>query len=193
VRMETLDLDPAGYTGTYKLIGGRLALNFINTMSWPDTERGHDWLSSVANVQRWANAVDLNGRQLRSADLDAIKAARTVITQLIRPLTHGQLPAKAEIDEFNNTLSSTSGRRALDPATLAWTWRHQTPLEAFLDPIVLNAADVASAQDRSRLGHCPTCDWVFHDDTRNGARRWCDMADCGSRSKSRRYYQRTHT
>lgn len=193
VCVEALDLDPAGYTGTYKLIGGRLALNFVNTVSWPDIDRRHDWLSSVANVQRWADAVDVDGRHLRASDLDAIRAARTVITQLIRPLTHGRLPAEAELDEFNDVLSSTSGRRALDPATLAWTWRDQTPREAFLDPIVLDAAFVASAQDRRRLGHCPTCEWVFHDDTRNGRRRWCDMADCGSRSKSRRYYQRTRS
>jgi predicted RNA-binding Zn ribbon-like protein len=55
------------------------------------------------------------------------------------------------------------------------------------------AAEVASAQDRSRLGHCPACEWVFLVETRNGKRRWCDMADCGSRAKSRRYYARTHT
>jgi predicted RNA-binding Zn ribbon-like protein len=190
--VEALDLDPAGYTGTYKLIGGRHALNFVNTVSWPDLDRRHDWLSSIANVKRWAHAVELNGRHLRASDLEAIKAARTVITRLIRPLSHGQLPTKTEIDEFNDELSSTCGRRALDPATLAWTWRHQKPLEAFLDPIILDAAEVASAQDRSRLGHCPACEWVFLDETRNGKRRWCDMADCGSRAKSRRYYARTH-
>jgi predicted RNA-binding Zn ribbon-like protein len=82
-------------------------------------------------------------------------------------------------------------RRSLDTTTLAWTWRDQTPRQTLLDPIVLDAADLASRQDRSRLNHCPACDWVFYDETRNGRRRWCDMADCGSRSKSRRYYERT--
>jgi predicted RNA-binding Zn ribbon-like protein len=29
----------------------------------------------------------------------------------------------------------------------------------------------------------PGCAWVFHDRSRNGSRRWCDMAECGNRSK----------
>jgi len=191
--MEALELDPAGYAGTYKLIGGRLSLNFINTVSWPLTDRCHDWLSSVANVQRWADSVSLRSRRIRSRDLDAIRAPRVVIAELLGPLAHEQHPSKTAIEEFNNMLASTNGRRSLDPATLAWTWRGQTPLQTFIDPIVIDAANLATVQDRSRLRHCPSCDWAFYDETRNGRRRWCDMADCGSRSKSRRYYERTNT
>jgi len=29
----------------------------------------------------------------------------------------------------------------------------------------------------------PDCGWVFHDGSRNGSRRWCDMAECGNRAK----------
>jgi predicted RNA-binding Zn ribbon-like protein len=36
-----------------------------------------------------------------------------------------------------------------------------------------------------RLKACPgpDCGWVFHDRSRNGSRRWCDMAECGNRAK----------
>ncbi|MFD0480100.1 CGNR zinc finger domain-containing protein [Nonomuraea thailandensis] len=37
-------------------------------------------------------------------------------------------------------------------------------------------------------GECPSCGWLFLDTTRNGSRRWCSMAMCGSQVKSRRYY-----
>ncbi len=189
--MEALDLDSAGYPGTYKLIGGRVSLNFINTVSWPLTDRRHDWLSSVTNVHRWATAVDLDAHGIRPGEIDSIQATRATITDLLSPLAHGQQPAKPAIEEFNDMLSSSNARRSLDSTTLAWIWRDQTPQQTLLDPIIVDAADLASRRDRSRLRHCPACDWTFYDETRNGRRRWCDMADCGSRAKSRRYYERT--
>jgi predicted RNA-binding Zn ribbon-like protein len=36
----------------------------------------------------------------------------------------------------------------------------------------------------------PDCRWAFYDSTRNRSAVWCDMAVCGSRAKSRRYYAR---
>jgi len=191
--MEALDLDPDGYGGTYKLIGGRLSLNFANTVSWPLTDRRHDWLTPFGNLRRWADAVGLDGREILPDDLASIFRARGTITQLLWPLAHGGRPEVLAVERFNDMLSSTSSRRSLDPSTLGWSWRDQTPTEALLDAIVFDAAGLASQEDLSRLNHCPSCNWAFYDETRNGRRRWCDMADCGSRSKSRSYYERTKT
>ncbi|MGH2393401.1 MAG: CGNR zinc finger domain-containing protein [Candidatus Limnocylindria bacterium] len=47
--------------------------------------------------------------------------------------------------------------------------------------------------DSKRLARCPSCDWLFHDTTRNRSRRWCDMADCWSRDKALRYDHRSKT
>jgi predicted RNA-binding Zn ribbon-like protein len=69
-------------------------------------------------------------------------------------------------------------------------WKPPEDAVQALAPVVLDAADLVSS-DRERLRFCPACDWLFEDQTRNGQRRWCDMADCGSRDKARRYYQRT--
>lgn len=190
--MEALGLDPAGYDGTYKLVAGRLSLNFINTVSWPHTDRRHDWLSSLVNLRHWATAVDLDSAKVRAADLEAVRMVRVTVTDLLRPLTHGEHPDDAAIEAFNDQLSLVLSRRVLDVTALGWTWRIQEPQQRLLDPILLDAADLAALTDRSRLGHCPSCDWVFYDGTRNGRRRWCDMADCGSRAKSRSYYQRTN-
>jgi predicted RNA-binding Zn ribbon-like protein len=42
----------------------------------------------------------------------------------------------------------------------------------------------------SRIGVCEgeLCGWVFLDDSRGKRRRWCDMNDCGSRAKAKRFY-----
>ncbi len=47
---------------------------------------------------------------------------------------------------------------------------------------------VAAAARRDRLGRCgnPACRLAFLDDTRNGARRWCDPGGCGNRIRVRR-------
>ena len=55
--MEAVPLDPGEYGGTYKANAGRMSLDFVNTVSWPGTDRGHDWLDRPSNVVAWAVAV----------------------------------------------------------------------------------------------------------------------------------------
>ena len=58
----------------------------------------------------------------------------------------------------------------------------------------LLAIAVRSSADGSwaRLRSCaaPDCRWVFYDDSRNGAGRWCSMSSCGNRLKTARYRER---
>jgi predicted RNA-binding Zn ribbon-like protein len=53
-------------------------------------------------------------------------------------------------------------------------------------------ARLAAAHDWHRLRMCaaPDCRWVFYDTARNAGGRWCSMAVCGNRDKTRRYRQR---
>jgi predicted RNA-binding Zn ribbon-like protein len=39
----------------------------------------------------------------------------------------------------------------------------------------------------------PRCGRVFQDETKNGRRRWCDMATCGNRAKAARHRMKLHT
>ena len=43
-----------------------------------------------------------------------------------------------------------------------------------------------------RVRRCgdPRCPRVFFDSTRNGRRRWCDMATCGNRAKAARHREK---
>jgi predicted RNA-binding Zn ribbon-like protein len=49
--------------------------------------------------------------------------------------------------------------------------------------------------DWTRLKLCDsqTCRWVFYDQSRNHSSRWCSMAECGNRSKAKRFRQRAKT
>ncbi|MEM7274350.1 MAG: ABATE domain-containing protein [Actinomycetota bacterium] len=190
--MEPLDLDPDGYDGTYKLIGGRLSLDFINTVSWPQTESEHDWLSSTANLDRWCDANELSASS--SATDDDLARAVTLRQELaaaLRPLAFGERPTRDAVEAVNSRFAAAVVQRRVDPEQLTWHW--VAPADGFerLAPIVLDAADILTGGRHDRLRHCDACDWLFDDQSRNGRRRWCDMADCGSRAKSRSYYHRT--
>lgn len=187
--MEALSLHPAGYEGTYKLVGGRPALDLVNTISWPSTDREHDWLATPVNVGLWLDAAGLERPGVwEEDDLHAVQETRRVVTDLLRPLAHREHPSVAVVDRFNRLLRQALDRRRIDPEDLTWTWAPARDARQSLDPVILDAAELATSH--VRLRYCPSCNWLFEDQTRNGRRRWCDMADCGSRSKARRYYHR---
>lgn len=224
--METLPLDPRSYRGTYKLIGGRLSLDLVNTVSWPGTRREHDWFDPPENITLWAAAAGLvDDRARRRLDqhwfrhrpsqntgpdprpdghgksqgahptgladqVSAVRAIRQTLRHALAPWARGESPSRRAIRDLNQVLATAGERRLVDPESLAWTWDEPTTLEELMAPVIHDAAEVLTSVDPRRIRHCPSCDWLFHDTTRNASRRWCDMADCGSRDKALRYYHR---
>jgi predicted RNA-binding Zn ribbon-like protein len=59
-------------------------------------------------------------------------------------------------------------------------------------PIVESAADALILGELPRVRRCADgrCARVFYDGTKNGRRRWCDMATCGNRAKAARHRQK---
>ena len=204
--MEPIPLDPRAYRGTYKLVGGQPSLDLVNTVSWPGRPREHDWFDPVENVVTWAAAAGIlesdSAERLRQTlrahpvaaarQRATVRRVRSVVGRVLSPHVRGERPPPVAVEALNRLLVRAATRRHLDAQTLTWSFREPTTLEHVLAPAVLNAADVVTQVDPPRLGHCPGCDWLFHDTTRNGRRTWCDMGDCGSRAKARRHYQRHH-
>lgn len=188
--MDALDLDPGTYGGTYKLVGGRLALDLVNTISWPATEREHDWLDSPANLKRWLQAVGLPAPATSKLDLSQAHGVRALLDAVLRPLAHAQCASPKDLARLSAAAATAQALRAIDATTLKWQWLPPRSIEQALAPAIWDAAELVTAGQHERLRHCPACDWLFEDQTRNGQRRWCDMADCGSRDKARRYYHR---
>jgi predicted RNA-binding Zn ribbon-like protein len=189
--MEAVALDPGDYTGTYKLIGGRMALDLVNTISWPDTDCRHDWFDPPTNVTAWLMAVGLDRLPVKRSDLAVIIEIRDVISGVLRPLVNGDRPPPNVMGHFNELLAGASSRRFIDPNSLNWVWPSPRRASDAFDPALFDAAELLAAGTYDRVKQCPSCHWLFRDQTRNGRRRWCDMADCGSRAKARTYYRRT--
>ena len=63
-----------------------------------------------------------------------------------------------------------------------------------LDRIAVAAVDLLTTGELGRLRACPIeeggCGWLFLDRSRGRTRRWCVMADCGTKAKARRLNDR---
>jgi predicted RNA-binding Zn ribbon-like protein len=202
--VEPAELDPGDYRGTYKFVGNRLCLDLINTVSWPDQERRHDWLDRYPNLIAWAEQAGILSPSNASALLvigtgDAARAGRVlgeahrqraVLGDVLAPIVQGGVPSGAAIDALNALLGPAAARRQLAMSPPAWTWAPVEAPEHVTAPAIYDAAELIVDGDRTRLGLCPACGWLYYDTTRNRSRRWCDMADCGSREKARSYYWR---
>jgi predicted RNA-binding Zn ribbon-like protein len=199
--MKPLALDPGNYAGTYKLIGEELAFDFINTISWKDTEWEHDWLNSPGNFISWSLFTHLiDEKKARSfkkqpmpellKDLKQVHLARNDLRGLLMPLATGTKPPAEAFTKLNSMLLQAAKSRHIDRSDYKWSWAEPSSLPNLVSPIAWNAAHIITELDHSRIRCCPGCNWIFYDQTRSRSRRWCDMGDCGSRDKALRYYHR---
>lgn len=186
---DALDLDTGDYSGTYKLIGGRPAMDFANLVSYRGTDRAHDWLDPVTNLGRWAEGARI--RATPGADIEALRDLRELLARVFLAVADGGDPAVRDVDRIGSLAAAASARRRLcfPPGADAASW---TDAElSLLDEVVLDAAAILiSAETLRKVSACGECRWVFLDTTRNHRRRWCDPADCGNRSRQRRHYRR---
>ena len=88
---------------------------------------------------------------------------------------------------------ATLGMDESDPPTIRLTFG-TVPALLVPDRIAEASLAVLLSGDLTRLRSCPVaeggCGWLFLDQSRNGSRRWCRMADCGNGVKARRLTER---
>jgi predicted RNA-binding Zn ribbon-like protein len=197
----------------FKYVGGDPALDLVNTVDWTEHGLEQDRVLDYERVTRWAEGAGvLSGREaamLRArarAHPDEAGAAyrhalevRRILHRLFATVAEGD-PGKEELDDFNRLLARTVVRMrvAADEASgrreprFEIAWREADRLEAVMWPVVWSAAALMLSPDTGRIRVCagPNCGWIYVDRSRNQLRRWCQMATCGTREKSRRRYRR---
>ncbi|MEP6692400.1 MAG: CGNR zinc finger domain-containing protein, partial [Gemmatimonadaceae bacterium] len=95
--------------------------------------------------------------------------------------------------EINRVLGRSAGTRRLELRADGGFVRSFVPTgDAFaglMIPVIESAADALVAGELTRVRRCADlrCLRVFFDGTKNGRRRWCDMATCGNRAKAARH------
>ena len=190
-----------------KRFGGRLCLDFVNTVDTHDT-RIDEKLSAYADLVWWSLLLEsieepTAAALLARADAEPAAAAEVLARALelrgalYRLFTAGREGGRAEdadVAVLNRELSRALARQQVRAAEgeFAWGWEQGAQLERVLWPVLRDAADLLVSGELRRVGECcgQNCDWLYLDTSRNRSRRWCDMQSCGNRAKARRHYQR---
>jgi predicted RNA-binding Zn ribbon-like protein len=194
---------------SFVFVGERLWLDFVNT---DDLRRGVrvDVLRDFNALVRWLGAAAvLDGERAagiaRRADQQpagaaaALVDARRVRAALRALAERGAIIPKAREDaliEINRVLGRSAGTRRVETVDDGSFRQAFVPVgDAFaglMIPVVESAAASLVDRELARVRRCADarCPRVFLDSTRNGRRRWCDMATCGNRAKAARFRAR---
>jgi predicted RNA-binding Zn ribbon-like protein len=198
-------------TNPYMMVGERLCMDFINTVSWRESaEKRREWFRDYANLVDWClHASVLTGHQakvllLRAEEkpceaVDVLMQAiemREVMFRIFKSITEEAPPLKADLDRFNEFVSRfyRKFQVIIDKDQYMLKFDHSGEnLDTMLPPILQSAVDLlVSKNELGRVKQCEgdPCGWLFFDTSRNRSRRWCSMADCGNRAKARRFYKK---
>ncbi|MFF0231644.1 CGNR zinc finger domain-containing protein [Micromonospora sp. NPDC005254] len=185
------------------LVGGSLALDFINTRTGPPGgPSDDDVLTGYPELVAWgAYAGALTDTEtaalhrLSRNDPDGARAAfaRTLRTrdnldEVFRPLAAGKSPSARALAQLRDDEADALGHAQLERgSTFVWAWREDRTLARPLRPVVHAAVQLLTAGALDRIKGCGGCRFIFIDESKNRSRRWCSMDDCGTAEKMRRY------
>jgi predicted RNA-binding Zn ribbon-like protein len=153
-----------------RLLGGRLALDFVNTADWTTAGKiVHEKLGALDDLAIWAAEAGLKTLALPDSLNEAIRLRAGLRRDFLR------LMNSAAAGKFRPVVRRPSSRAPLLAA-----------VEASAAALLVDRGDAV------RLKCCPSehCGWLFVDETGNARRLWCSMAACGNRAKARRHYLR---
>ncbi len=195
------------------LEGGKLCLDFTNTVSWRYSPKQREILTSFSDLVTWSVYIGILGKEtadnLRNeASKDPLQAERVyskaielrdTLFRIFEAIVEKTQVKKGDLEIFNRYFAESMGRSCCiknEDAGFVWSFCSQDySFDIMLNPIVKSAADLLISDELIRVKKCADehCGWLFIDSSRNRSRRWCNMKDCGNRAKARRHYQRTHS
>lgn len=195
--------------GSLELVGSRLCLDFVNTATARDSAAHRDYLTSYDALLAWGRhtgVVSTKQAQMLAtlaakesqAALSALSLSVTLRETIYRVLgstVRGRRPESADLLQVNSAFQKACPHRAVlkRGAGFEWGWEFDPgDLLSILWPVVLSTTELMTSPDITRVRQCARegCQWMFLDSSKNGTRRWCSMAVCGSRMKSQRFYHR---
>jgi predicted RNA-binding Zn ribbon-like protein len=193
-------------------VGDDICLGFANTLTWRGSAATVETLADFAALLRWAQTSAAlpppAGRELaRWGDEHPLKAAqvfaeaivlREAIYRIAGALAGDEPVRSQDFAALSRAVSQAPVRRQLVRASVGYAWRIEVwkvgragvSAPTLLAPVLWSAADLLVGGARRHIRRCANdaCLWLFVDASKNGTRRWCDMASCGNRAKARRHY-----
>jgi predicted RNA-binding Zn ribbon-like protein len=191
----------------FDFIAGNPVLDFHNTVAWPRRGKSNNRLPRPVDLVRWGTesgivtadeARGLRGYCIRNGSRSRSELAETLqlrdlFHHLFSDLVERRAPTDTSIAVLNRHLKTLRSRQRIEwrHGELRWSPVASRRTSVIMDRLALRAAELITSEDLQWLRTCanPECGWFFLDTTRNGLRKWCSMAECGGRAKSKRYYE----
>jgi predicted RNA-binding Zn ribbon-like protein len=199
--------DPTRGVDRVRIVGGNLALDFLNTRTGPPNGPiEDDVLGDYEDLLAWARHVgalsDREARRLlararrdRAGARDAFEAMvrlRNALDDVVRAAARAQQPPAPSVAVIRTAEAQALARATLAPAggSFGWSWSEDRSLARPLGPVIHAAVQLLTAGPLDRVKGCAGCRFLFIDESKNHSRRWCSMEDCGSAEKVRRFVAR---
>ncbi len=195
-------------SGNLTLLGGKLCLDFINTLDWRGREFPVEYLNNFSDVIQWAAYVKiitlaqkkklniLAGKNKNNANkaLENSIELRELLHNIFNNVEQGRKIKNQFLNRLNNYLHHASTYLVLKDSKIDFELEacvNPKDLISLLNPIVWDAVRLLTNGDRFRVKSCgdKTCGWMFLDTSKNKSRQWCDMKSCGNRAKARKFYK----
>ena len=190
-----------------KFYGGRLCLDYINTVHDRFAEVKNDYLSNINDFIEWtfrSDVINSTNKKLlekvvKKKPTEAqdffIKAItlRELLYRLFLSIIQGKKIFQNDLDLFNKLLSDYFSKLELKQVEIHLYEGWSVPSDSLYSitaPIVKDAYELLLTGKQGRIKECPNCGWLFYDSSKNGRRRWCSMDTCGSRIKALEWYKR---
>jgi predicted RNA-binding Zn ribbon-like protein len=186
-----------------RLVGGDLALDFVNTRGGPPVGTpDDDVLGGYDDLIAWsayASAISVAEAEVaRRLGLDDPSGAADVfahslrirddLDDVFRALGAGDRPSASTLARLRDEEADALQHAELSPGTtFMWSWAGDRTLARPLRSVVHSAVQLLTEGELDRIKCCGGCRFLFIDETKNRSRRWCSMEDCGKAEKIRRY------
>jgi len=179
-------------------VGGHLALDFCNTAGEHLAERPDELLRDWESFLRWAAQVGLIEPEsycalLRHPEpLRPIIRLREAIYRVGRAIADRRRLSGRDLAFIREQANARWPEVGFRNNAVRWQPAPFHASQQLCAVLAGGALSLFCSPRAARVGICEgsLCGWLFLDESRGKRRRWCDMNDCGSRAKARRYYEK---
>jgi predicted RNA-binding Zn ribbon-like protein len=196
-------------TQIFELTGGRLCLDFANTVENRPGDHPQELLNSYNDLVSWSEQAHvLTGQEAQllieeaahrpaqaSSVLQQAVEIREAIYRIFKAAARGAMPGEDDLVSLSAAMAEAQSHARIVAKADGFAWDlagNGSDLDRILWPVVRSATDILTSEELDAVRVCASddCNWLFFDTSKNHSRRWCDMKSCGNRAKARRHYDR---
>jgi predicted RNA-binding Zn ribbon-like protein len=185
-----------------QFFGGRVCLDFANTMDWRTSDAPQELIPDYAALLSWSKArrtlaaaaiakLHMRGAQKAVAAAAVMREAYALRSEIWKAAEALRRGDRVHLEQLNRSLAAVPAQPRLMRDGTGYV--HDLPgaaLAEVLWPVLWSLTALLTSDDAGRLGCCQAqgCGWFFVDESPNHSRLWCSSEVCGNRERARRAY-----